>query len=90
MAAPGSFVSGAPTPCGTAIKVPVTSARTVTGGCPERTKEISMFLAVFFVLLVLWLMGFFAFHIAGGFIHLLLIIAVIALIVHLFRGRSMA
>jgi len=39
---------------------------TVTGGCPERTKEISMFLAVFFVLLVLWLMGFFAFHIAVG------------------------
>jgi hypothetical protein len=49
-----------------------------------------MFLALFFILLVLWLMGFFAFHVAGGLIHLLLIIAVIALIVHLFRGRSTA
>ena len=49
-----------------------------------------MFLTLFFVLLVLWLMGFFAFHVAGGLIHLLLIIAVIALVVHLFRGRSMA
>jgi len=49
-----------------------------------------MFLALFFILLVLWLMGFFAFHVAGGLIHLLLIVAVIALIVHLFRGRSLA
>ncbi|MGA3041328.1 MAG: lmo0937 family membrane protein [Bryobacteraceae bacterium] len=47
-----------------------------------------MFLGLFVILLVLWLLGFFAFHIAGGLIHLLLIVAVIALVVHLFRGRS--
>jgi hypothetical protein len=49
-----------------------------------------MFLGLFVILLVLWLLGFFAFHVAGGLIHLLLIIAVIALVVHLFRGRSAA
>ncbi|MGO9968186.1 MAG: lmo0937 family membrane protein [Bryobacteraceae bacterium] len=49
-----------------------------------------MFLTLFFVLLVLWMLGFFAFHVAGGLIHLLLIVAVVALVVHLFRGRSMA
>ena len=49
-----------------------------------------MFLALFAVLLVLWLLGFFAFHVAGGLIHLLLIIAVIALVVHFVRGRSAA
>jgi Family of unknown function (DUF5670) len=49
-----------------------------------------MFLALFVVLLVLWLLGLFAFHIAGGMIHLLLIIAVISLVVHFFRGRSVA
>jgi hypothetical protein len=54
----------------------------------ERTKEISMFLTLFVVLLVMWLLGFLAFHIAGGLIHLLLIIAVISLVMHLFRGRS--
>jgi len=64
--------------------------KTVMGVSPDSTKEISMFLALFFVLLVLWLMGFFAFHVAGGLIHLLLIVALIALIVHLFRGRSTA
>lgn len=49
-----------------------------------------MFMTVFFVLLVLWLMGFFAFHVAGGLIHLLLIIAVISLVAHFFRGRGVA
>jgi hypothetical protein len=32
----------------------------------------------------------FAFHVAGGLIHLLLIIAVISLVIHFFRGRSAA
>ena len=44
-----------------------------------------MLLTVFAILLVLWLLGFFAFHIAGGLIHILLVIAVISLVVHLFR-----
>jgi len=46
-----------------------------------------MFLGLFLILVVLWLMGFFAFHVAGGLIHLLLIVAVICLLLHLFRGR---
>ena len=49
-----------------------------------------MFLTLFIVLLVLWLLGFFAFHVASGLIHILLIVAVISLLVHLFRGRSAA
>jgi hypothetical protein len=35
---------------------------------------------------VLWLLGF-SFHIAGGLIHLLLVIAVIVLIFNLIAGR---
>ena len=49
-----------------------------------------MFMTLFVILLVLWLMGFFAFHIAGGLIHLLLIVAVVSLVVHLVSGRSVA
>lgn len=49
-----------------------------------------MYLALFVVLLVMWLMGFLAFHVAGGLIHLLLIVALISLVLHLFRGRSVA
>lgn len=47
-----------------------------------------MFLVLFIVLLVAWLLGFFAFHVAGGLIHLLLVVAVISLIVHFVRGRG--
>jgi hypothetical protein len=47
-----------------------------------------VFLILFIVLLVMWAMGFLAFHVASGLIHLLLIVAVIALVMHLFQGRS--
>lgn len=40
------------------------------------------------VLVVLWLLGAFAFKVAGGLIHLLLILAVIAVVVHFVRGRA--
>ena len=45
-----------------------------------------MFMTLFVVLLVLWLLGVFAFHVAGGLIHLLLIIAVISLVMHFLQG----
>ena len=49
-----------------------------------------MFMTLFVILLVMWLLGFFAFHVAGGLIHLLLIIAVISLLLHFFRGSRTA
>jgi len=45
-----------------------------------------MLFALFLILVVLWALGFFAFHIAGGLIHLLLVFALIALVIHLFRA----
>lgn len=39
------------------------------------------------ILVVLWLLGFLAFHVGGGLIHLLLVIAVIVIIVHFVTGR---
>jgi hypothetical protein len=38
------------------------------------------------VLIIGWLVGFFAFHV-GGIIHVLLVIAVIAIIVKVIQGR---
>ena len=46
------------------------------------------FLMLFFVLVVVWLLAWGAFHIAGGAIHVLLVIAVISLLVHFMRGRA--
>jgi hypothetical protein len=45
-----------------------------------------MLLTIGIILLVLWALGFFAFHVAGGLIHLLVVLAVISFIVHLLRG----
>ena len=47
-----------------------------------------MLLVLFAVPLVAWLLGWAAFHVAGGLIHLLLIVAIIALIVHFVRRRQ--
>jgi hypothetical protein len=43
--------------------------------------------AVIVVLFVLWLLGF-TLHVAGGLIHLLLVIAVVLLIFNLVTGRG--
>ncbi len=39
------------------------------------------------VLIVLWLLGFFAFHITSAFIHVALVVGLILLLVHFMRGR---
>lgn len=39
------------------------------------------------VLLVLWLLGFFAFHVGSGLIHLLLVIAIIVVLLRIIQGR---
>ena len=38
------------------------------------------------VLIVLWALGLFT-HVAGGLIHLLLVIAIVVIVVNLIRGR---
>jgi hypothetical protein len=38
------------------------------------------------ILLIMWLLGF-SFHIAGGLVHLLLVIAVVVIVINLITGR---
>jgi hypothetical protein len=45
-----------------------------------------MLWTVFVIILVLWMLGF-SLHIAGGLIHLLLVLALIVLIINLVSGR---
>ncbi len=40
------------------------------------------------ILFVLWILGFLVFHIAGGLIHILLVVAVIVILYNLFTGRT--
>ncbi len=45
-----------------------------------------MLLTIAAILIVLWLLGFLVFHIASGIIHILILLAVIAFVLHLFRS----
>lgn len=47
-----------------------------------------MLFTIAIVLLVLWALGFFAFHVAGGLIHALLVIALIVIVYRLVTGRK--
>lgn len=45
---------------------------------------------LFVVLLIAWISGFTVFHVAGGLIHLLLVLAVISLTIHFVTGARTA
>ena len=51
---------------------------------------MSIWTILFVILLIAWITGFGVFHVAGVFIHLLLVIALISLILHFVTGRSVA
>jgi hypothetical protein len=42
------------------------------------------------VLVIMWMLGFTVFHVAGGLIHLLLVVALIVVVVRLVSGRRVA
>lgn len=46
-----------------------------------------MLATIALVLIVLWLLGYFAFHVSTGLIHLVLVVGVIVLVLHFLRGR---
>ena len=67
----------------------------VDNDCSERgeyqdlARRRAMLWTVFVILLIMWLLGF-SLHVAGGLIHLLLVVALVVLIVNLLSGRPTA
>jgi hypothetical protein len=49
-----------------------------------------MFLMLAMILAAIWVVLWLALHVTGGLIHVLIALAVISFIVHLFRGRPAA
>ena len=47
-----------------------------------------MLTTIAIVLVLLWALGFFAFPVIGGFIHILLVIAIIVILIRLIQGRK--
>ena len=54
------------------------------GGAPRGNRHAA---DIAIILLILWALGFFAFHVAGSLIHFLLVIGVIVLIWNFVAGR---
>ena len=50
-------------------------------------KAFTMLWTIFLVLIVLWMLGVVSSYTLGGFIHVLLVLAVIALLIQLIQGR---
>jgi magnesium-transporting ATPase (P-type) len=68
---------------------PIAASRTdfrFSSQLTEKTKYMLWTIAV--ILIVLWALGLFT-HVAGGLIHLLLVVAIIVIVVNLIRGRRM-
>ena len=50
-------------------------------------RRISMIWTLFVVLLALWLLGLVTAYTLGGFIHILLVVAIVMVLIHLIQGR---
>lgn len=46
-----------------------------------------MLITLAVVLIILWALGFLAFHVTSGLIHLLLVVALIIIVIRLITGR---
>ena len=47
-----------------------------------------MLLTLAIILFIVWALGFLAFHVTVALIHILVILAIIALVLHFVRGRK--
>jgi hypothetical protein len=56
----------------------------------EFSEEEAMLWTIFVILVVLWLLGLVTSYTLGGFIHLLLVLAVVVLVINLIQGRRVA
>lgn len=58
-------------------------------GSHSQIEEVrSMLWTIAVILLILWMLGMVSSYTLGGFIHILLILAIVAVLVRLIQGRS--
>ena len=47
-----------------------------------------MLITLAIVLIILWALGFVAFHVGGGLIHILLVIAIVVVLLRVIQGKN--
>ena len=60
-----------------------------TGFCNWEVKEeANMLWTIFVILMIMWLLGFVSGYTIGGFIHILLVIAIVVVLIRIIQGRK--
>jgi hypothetical protein len=62
-------------------------ARLLQNMASNLLQEASMLWTIFVILLVLWLLGLVSGYTMGGFVHLLLLIALVVVVIRVIQGR---
>ncbi len=58
------------------------------GTCCTITNDFSMLYTIAAILIILWLLGVVTSYTLGGFVHLLLVIAIIVVLIRLIQGKN--
>jgi len=69
------------------VRIHWIAAGTVTNACQPDAKERHMLSTIALILIVLWLLGMVSSYTMGGFIHILLVVAVVVFLVRVIQGR---
>ena len=58
------------------------------GRTHPRERRTAMLMTIFIILVALWLLGMVSSYTLGGFIHLLLVLAIVVILIRVIQGRS--
>ena len=58
------------------------------GGALPPMEEMTMLWTVFVILMIMWLLGIATSYTLGGFIHILLLLAIASVLIRVIQGRS--
>jgi hypothetical protein len=67
---------------------PVRGGPSGRSGARARQKGKSMLWTIFVILLILWLLGMVTSNTMGGFIHILLVVAIVVVLIRVIQGRN--
>jgi hypothetical protein len=70
------------------VALPKLGLATIGGRDATSRKGVPMLWTIAVILLILWLLGMVSSYTLGGFIHILLVLAVVAILIRLIQGRS--
>jgi amino acid transporter len=86
-----TIIHGFPKHCDKPFDNKTESEEMLSVGCSSLSKlEVTMLWTIFVILLVLWLLGLVSSYTLGGFIHILLVVALVVLVINLLSGRRSA